>query len=165
MSYTAGQKVRVGDLLPGTIVQGGYGLRTSSSTAAAGAQGVMRLDGILLTAGRRYKIFTNTLVLVSSVANDQVTARISYDVTGANATTASALLALYNTPAVDSTANGMGGVVAASYLAAANVSLSIILWTQRLVGTGNARLISAGVGIEMFVKDMGVDTGDTGVDL
>ena len=41
----------------------------------------------------------------------------------------------------------------------------MLLWTQRLSGTGNASLAGVGNGIHMVIIDMGDDPGDTATEL
>lgn len=139
--------------------------RSTSSTAASAAQGVLRLDSVPLLAGRRYLIRTNTLILTSSVAADRGTARLSMSTSG-TATTGSTQYAVANSPAIDSTTDGCEVTAAFSYTPASNETASILLWTQRLTGTGNVRLLVTGsVSIDIEVVDMGISASDTGVDI
>lgn len=159
----AGQKVRRADLSIGEMIA--RASRATSSTAASAAQGVLRLDGVALTAGRRYVIRPSSLLLTSSVAADRGTARLAMDTTGAAATTGSTLYALNNSPPV-TVSDGVECTPWYSYTPSVNETVSIILFTQRLAGTGNIRLLVSGSStIDIEVFDCGVDPGDTGVDL
>lgn len=151
------------EFLPGTLIR--RGSRPSNSTAASAAQGALRVDSVPLTAGRRYWITTNALILRSTVANDRATARLSMSTAG-TATTGSTLYALVNTPNLDDTTNGGGSLVAFGYTPATNETASILLWHQRLAGTGNVNLaVTGSITIDLEVWDLGVDPGDSGVDI
>lgn len=168
MTILAGQVLTASEwnleLLAGTAIA--RGSRPTSSTAASGATGVLRIDGVALIAGRRYIIRTSNLIITSSVAADRGTARLSMDTAGGTATTASTLYAIANSLAIDSTTDGCEVTPAFSYTPSANQTCSILLWTQRLSGTGNVRLLVTGsTTIDIEVIDMGVDIGDTGTDL
>lgn len=146
--------------------QVGFTHRPTSSTAASAAQGVLRVSSIPLTFGMRYHIYTNTLIILSSVANDRATARLSHTVNNTNAGTGSTLMTLWNTPAIASTTDGVSGHLGYTYTPAApGEILSVCLWTQRLAGTGNIQLFATGAGIQLHVDCLGPAVADTGTDL
>jgi hypothetical protein len=167
--FLAGQIPTAGELelatAAGEVVNRGE--RVTNSTAASGAQGVLRVDGTALTAGRRYEITTNTLHITSSVAADRGVARLSMDTTGAQATTSSTVYGFANSPNIDSTTDAVNCLVRFFYTPAADQTVSVLLWTQRLSGTGNVRLIgiTGNASIQLEIIDRGVDVGDTGVDI
>ncbi len=140
--------------------------RGSSSTAASGSQGVLRLDDVPLKAGRIYEITTSTVIVTSSVAGDRVTARLTATLDGTTATTGSALYAIYNSAAIGAAGDGESGVVSFFHAPTTDETLSVLLMTARLSGTGNARLIVGGnTSIDIAVIDHGQDPGDTGIDI
>jgi len=145
----------------------GYAHRGTTSTAASAAQGVLRISSITLTFGRRYQIYTNTLIILPSVANDRATARLSHTVNNTNAGTGSTLMALFNTAVIASTSDGISGSLIYTYTPAApGEILSVCLWTQRLAGTGNISILgTVGAGIQIHVDCLGPDVADTGTDL
>lgn len=153
------------ELKPGTVIA--RASRSTASTAASAAQGVLRLDSVALISGRRYHIRTSALTITSSVATtDRGTARLSMDTTGVAATTASTAYSIANSPNIDNTTDGCDTKCEFFYTPGSNQTVSVILWTQRLAGTGNIRLILLGnQTIDIEVVDCGVDIGDTGVDL
>lgn len=152
------------ELKPGQVIA--RASRPTASTAASAAQGVLRLDNVSLISGRRYQIRTSQFTVVSSFANDRGTVRLSMDTTGAAATTASTAYSIANSPAIDNTTDGCDSRCEFNYTPGSNQTVSIILWTQRLAGTGNIRLTLLGnQTIDIEVVDCGVDIGDTGVDL
>lgn len=150
-------------LIAGQVIA--RGSRSTASTAAAGAQGVLRVDNIPLLAGRHYHIRTNSLTITSSVAADRVGCRLSLNTAGI-ATTASTVWAQANSPAIDSTGSGVDANLDFNYTPGVNETASVLLWTTRLTGTGNASLlVTASVTIDLEIIDHGVDPGDTGVDI
>lgn len=170
MTILAGQipsAIEVNNLeLPGRVIF--RASRSTASTAASGAQGVLRLDGVTVTSGRRYEIRTSTLLIRSSVAADRASVQFSMDTTGAAATTSSTRYAVFNTSNIDDTSNGTGAYLSFNYTAPADQTVSILLWTNRVSGTGNVNLVvagSSGQTIDIEVVDMGIDPGDTGVDI
>jgi len=144
------------------------GMRATDSTASAAAQGVLQVDDVLLTAGRLYRISTSNLLMTSSVAGDAPSARMSATYDGTVATTASTVIAICNGPAIPAsgTGNGVLGIICQFYVPAVNETLSVLLYTTRLTGTGNVKLIAPATNpITILVEDLGVDTGDIGVDI
>jgi len=147
----------------GTVV--GRGRRETNSTAASAEQSVLRVDGISLKSGNLYWIASGPLRPVTTVANDVHSVILRIDVAGAAATTSSSQL---QNQRVTSAATGTLDHVdiGAFYVAVADVTLSVLLSTARVSGTGTIALGAAStVPIDLFVIDCGVDPGDTGVDL
>jgi len=164
--YTAGQKIRRNDLLPGSCIARGN--RATNTTAASANTGALRLDGIPITAGRVYGVHTNGLHVIASVANDAGTVRISYVEGGANAATTDPVIAAYNSRAnltTSANTNGIGPLVG-RFTAATTGTVSILLFHGRLLGTGNISLLGTSFGgIDMMMFDLSDDPGDTGVDV
>lgn len=139
--------------------------RTTSSTASATAQGVLRLDNVSLLSGHVYWIVSGTLNIISTVSGDFCRALFAGDFTGSSATTGSTTLQVAQT-FTSGTTNASTISLAIAYTPGADQTASILLYTNRLAGTGNVRLISGSVNpIEFAVIDCGVDPGDTGVDI
>lgn len=160
----AGQKVRKGDLSIGEMIARGN--RLTDSTAASAAQGVLRIDNIPIIADRSYTVMTNALLMIATVANDSGTVRISYVENGTAATTDSTITG-YNSKTnliVSANANGVGPLVG-RITAVSSGTMSVLLWTQRMTGTGTVRLSSAFGGIQIMVYDGGSEPGDTGIDI
>lgn len=149
-------------LKTGTVIA--RGRRVTNSTAAATEQSVLRLDNVSVLAGRVYWIGTGPLGLDTTVAADIGAATLRVQA-GATATTASTRLASATGAMVNASfaeSCDCGGF----YVPAGDEVLSILLTTSRSNGTGNISLAaSATAPIDLFVVDMGVDPGDTGVDL
>lgn len=130
--------------------------RDTASTAASGAQGVLRLDDVPVYAGRRYEVYTSSLLMFSSVAADVGTARFSHTTDGTTPTTGSPLLQIWNGPAIPSTANGVGGILRRDYQPSTDHNLSVLLFTQRLSGTGLISLFASGNHrTELIIEDKG----------
>lgn len=147
----------LGSLPPEPLGVVGHAFRDTASTAASGAQGVLRIDNAQVWPGRRYEIYTSSMLMFSSVANDVGTARLTFTTTGAAAGTGSTLLQIWNGPVIPSTANGVGCLVQRTYLPATSHLLSVLLFTQRLSGTGLISLFgSANQRTELTIEDKGV---------
>lgn len=167
MALTALQKVTAAQYNDDTRKIIARGRRTSSSTPASAAQGVLRLDDIAVTGGRIYKVWTNTLVLLNSTAGNAASVRISYTTDGSTPTTASPMLCIGNTPDVPSAGDGANVMLCGIFVAAPGDVLSLLLYTIRHVSgdAGNVSIFAGATPIEMFVEDIGEDPGDTGVDI
>lgn len=145
----------------------GYAHRGTTSTAASAAQGALRISSIPLTQGMRYRIYTNTMVLIPSVNDVRATLRLSHTVNNTNADTGSTLMALVNLPVATSTSDGLSAQVEYTYTpAGAGETLSVCLWHQRLAGTGTVHILgTVGAGIQLHVECLGPTVTDTGTDL
>lgn len=150
-------------VLAGNII--GWGRRTTSSTAASAEQSVLRVDGIAMTSGRIYLIQSSSLALDTTVSADSGRAVLRYDNTGAAATTSSTVLTV--SPTYCGNAAQQDAVqISVIYVPSADETVSILLSTIRLAGTGNISLSAAATSpIDLFVIDCGESPGDTGVDL
>jgi hypothetical protein len=140
--------------------------RFTSSTGAAGAQGVLRLDAVAVPANHLIVIDTSNLLIFSTVAGDTGSARIAYTTDGTTAGTGSTLLTLWNSSAIATTGGGTGAMLSI-FLPILSVpySLSALLFTLRITGTGLISLFaSAGVtSTQLRVWDWGPAPADTGV--
>lgn len=152
--------------LPGTVIA--RGRRTTSSTGTTSEVGVLRLDGVSLISGRLYAVRTGLLALNGTVATDTFFARIRYDTTGANATTSSTILPGADAQDEENDASWHSTKsISALYVPGANQTVSFLLTAGRLIGSGTVTLQATATDrlIEMLVTDLGVDVGDTGVDI
>jgi hypothetical protein len=150
-------------LKSGTVIA--RGRRETSSTASGSEQSVLRVDSIPVVSGRLYGIETSALLLDTSVANDIARGILRVDTTGAAATTASTSVTTGQTRLADAT---IGNTVTLKTTTAATAtgSWSVLLSTSRVSGSGNISITgTSGQPIEIIVTDLGVDPGDTGVDL
>lgn len=172
MPYFAGQKLRASELndlidkdsvLPlGVIARGN---RITSSTTTTTEIGVLRLDNVPVYAGRTYRIYTSALRLDTSVANDVVRANLRITTDGSAATTSSTLLSLSQVRAEDVTDQYTAPIVI-DYSPPNDGLLSILLTVSRSSGTGNVSIIATGTApCNLVVEDIGLDPGDTGVDI
>lgn len=151
------------ELLPGTVIA--RGRRVTSSTAAAAEQSVLRVDAIPVKSGRLYWIATGSLALDTTVSADSGRCLLRYDNTGASATTASTVLTVSPTYCGNN-AQQDAVQIGVFYAPASDETLSILLTTARLAGTGNISLLAAATSpIDLYVMDCSVDPGDSGVDL
>lgn len=151
----------------GTIIARGSRSTNSSSTSGTTELAVLRVDNITVKAGRLYLIYTGTVGVDVSVANDGARLLIRYDNTGANATTSSTLLTysqmILSNIGVQESMQTMG-----TYAPGSDQTLSVLLALGRATGTGVLFVdcqSTATRPCELLVADMGPDPGDTGVDL
>jgi hypothetical protein len=137
---------------------------TASSSATTTEIGVLRLDSIPVVSGRAYRIWTSPMQLYSNVAGDVVAARIRVSTSGA-ATTASTVLGIALTSSAQTSTGTIqpeSRAMSEVYVASSTTTLSVLLSLARNTGTGNGQIL---VGEDLVVEDIGVDPGDTGVDL
>lgn len=143
----------------------GRGRRLSNSSSTTTEIGVLELDDIPIKAGRLYKVETSSLLLVTSVANDTVVARLRTTTDGSTPGVASTLLT-QSAERIEVTGNGGYAHVVGTYAPAVDETLSVLLSVARVSGTGSVSMnFSSAVPIEVWVMDMGEDPGDTGVDI
>lgn len=148
------------------IVPGGYGKRTTASLSTTTEVGVLRLDGLAVTAGRQYKISTSPLNMFSTVAGDLIEASIRVSTTGAATTTSTHLTGL-----VESAFSGGGSQrtqgLQVTYAPAATGALSVLLSVGRGGGgSGSVSILgSGGYPLEMWVEDMGPAAPNSGINI
>jgi hypothetical protein len=138
--------------------------RETDGTTTTTEIGVLRIDGMALKSGRHYVVLTSDIVISSSVNNDVITGRFRYTTDGTTATTSSTQLAQLN--GIFNFAAGAGMVITTEINPASDQTVSLLLSVGRTAGTGNVKFLGNAVyPICIWVYDMGVDTGDVGVDL
>lgn len=153
------------DSLETAAVLKAVGIRNSNSSTTTTEIGVLRIDDIPILSGHRYKIETNSITLHSSVANDVVRATIRYTTDASTPTTSSTQLCDAQLSAVNTTFPATS-IASGSYVPGSNQTLSVLLTVSRQTGTGNAQLLgSATFPIELYINDLGPDSGDVGVDV
>lgn len=140
------------------------GNRSTNSSTTTTEVGVLRVDGTTLVPGRLYEIYTGPLRFFSSVTGDIVSAALRYRLDGASAGTGDTTLV--NAPDKAHTANldqGASQTLRAQLTVGSISTLSVLLTVGRVAGTGNVAIL--GGPIDLFIEDMGIDPGDTGVDI
>jgi len=141
------------------------GIRTSNSSTTTTEVGVLRIDDIVTTAGHRYEIKVNAIALHSTVNGDVVRANIRYTTDGSTPTTASTALTDAQLT-VNNTTFPTTNIASGSLVATLGQVLSVLLSVQRISGSGNAQILgSATFPIELYINDLGPDSGDVGVDI
>lgn len=135
------------------------GNRPSNKVIATTETGVLRVDAIPVLAGHAYEISVPRLRVSFVAAADRVKFVLRGSTTGA-ATTSSALIARCEQTDRNSTA------LIGYWFAGANATLSVILSGIEYSGSSVATLqgVDEG-GIDMVIMDLGLDAGDSGVDL
>lgn len=149
--------------LPGQIIARGR-RPTSSPTTTTTEIGVLRLDAVPVLLGRVYGIYTSTIQLASTVANDGIASNLRLNAAGI-ATTASTSIGTVRDQMVNAT-TGFTGSFSRLYVPSADVNISVLITVVRVTGSGNCLMTgSADSPIELWVVDHGDDPGDTGVDI
>lgn len=147
----------------GKIIARGERTTASSSTSGTTETGVIRVDGITLTAGFAYMVTTGPMRYDMTVTTDRIKANLRWSSSG-SATNASTLLAQWESvPAADLNSGGpvFGFIYPSSTFTNASVRLSIV----RASGTGTFQAMAdTGPGIQLMVIAYGEDPGDSGVD-
>lgn len=155
-----------GTSVPRGIVKWGERTTASSTTTAADA-GVLRVDNISYLSGRMYKIWTTPLHLDSSVANDEIRARLRQSTSG-NASTGSGILSGTTVHArqVDAAVSESHSIQT-TYTPATNETGSILLCVGRIAGSGNCRISNSDGDetIRLYIEDIGIAPSDSGVDI
>jgi len=138
--------------------------RESDSSTTTTETGVLQIEGLVLKAGRHYRVSTGPLQANSSVLNDVITARIRYTTDGSTATTSSTQLAQMT--ADHNISAGKGWPILSEITPAADQIVSLLLTVGRTSGSGNALLEGNAVyPICVWVDDAGLDTGNVGISL
>jgi hypothetical protein len=143
--------------------------RTTASTAASAATGVLRLDDKPILAGHTYRI-TWKAQLAGTVLGDVLRGEIKYTTDASTPTTTSTGLPgsyadIVN--AVGSSTVGHGLTITTDYTPVTDETLSVLLITERISGTGNVNMQATGglIVTQMYIDDMGDDPGNTGTDI
>ena len=143
---------------PGQIIA--RGKRNSNFVGIDGTErGIMRLDAISIVAGRRYMLLAGPSRFSPATATDICRAQIRYSEAG-TATTASTVVS-YVEAAGSVSQMLMGGFTAVS----TNQITSVLFTGQRATGSSATTWISDSGGFRLKVIDLGVDVGDTGINL
>lgn len=141
--------------------------RTTASSGSTGTEvGVLRLDDVPIYAGRLYRIFTGNLNIDTSVADDIAHCRLRITTDGSTPSTSSTQLG--GGMRDDMASASAGPIIAITHLYApsADETLSVLLTVNRIAGTGTIVIYGdATTTIDLAIEDVGLDPGDTGVDI
>lgn len=165
MTLASGSRALASDVTAASRKLVKFGRRESNSTTTTTEVGVMTLDDITFVGGRRYLVETSALLLDGSIANDVIRATIRYTTDGSTPTTSSTILCLaqdiqpnINFPITTSPSS--------TYAPSVDEAFSALLTVSRATGTGTVGMLGGTTTpIEILVWDLGVDIGDTGVDI
>ncbi len=139
------------------------GRRTTTSSTTTTEVGVLRLTASV-RAGRAYMISTSPLRLNSTVSDDRIYAIVRHTTNGTTPSVAS-------TPLHTITALMRSSVPSLPmlfpYVASTDHTLGLLLCVGRWTGTGTVSIVTDASmpTIDLTVVDLGVDPGDTGVDI
>lgn len=142
------------------------GKRTAAKTLVAGTEtGALRLNATLL-ANRSF--FIVSMGSVSSTVNEaaQVSNLFRFNTTGSNASTSDASLGGWTGPTIAGSGAGSYIIQALYTTGGSNVTMSVLLTTRRVSGTGTITIASAdGGGPEIWFIDAGPSITQTGTDI
>jgi hypothetical protein len=162
----------------GNLVVTGYGpgrclararrITSSSTTTGTTDIGVLRMDDVAIPAGHLIAIMSSPLAIDGATANDEIRARMRYTTDGSTPSVSSTILPGSKVQIRQTDANvPEQRTIFTTYTPAGAETLSILLCTSHVAGTGAAGIFADGTEdiIEFSVWDMGVDPGDTGTDI
>ncbi len=146
----------------------GRGQRSTSSTTTTTTEvGVLRVDNLALPAGRRYLFVTSPVIFNSTVAADLIVFTLRINTAGTATTSSTRIMDL-----VESSYSASGPQRSQSLIAPYSPSgaetVSALLSVARTSGTGTVGILVASSplhDIRLDVFDIGIDPGDTGVDV
>ncbi len=169
MAFLAGEVRRASDLndafVGGVVARGNrQSVSTSTSTTSAtSGQGVLRLS-CPLRSGRLYRIEALEFGVYSSAAAT-VGAQLTATVDGTTPTAASTLLT-FGQRIVPTGSEVQTLSLNRLYVPGSDLTLGLLLSIWRVAWSGNVQVYGASTWpIELLVTDLGVDTGDVGVDI
>lgn len=165
VTLQSGSRALASDVIAASRKLVKFGRRESNSTTTTTEQGVMTLDDIPITAGRRYLIETSALLLDGSIANDVIRAVIRYTTDGSTPTTSSTILCL-DQDIQPNVSFPIGASPSSTYAPVSDETLSLLLSVARVTGTGTVGMLGGSTTpIEVLVWDLGTDIGDSGTDI
>lgn len=144
--------------------------RTASNTSAtvgATETGFIRLDGIAIRNGYRYRVEAARMILITSATTTTGVARMRGSTSGAATTSSTQLLGAELRPGTaPDTTNVPEHVLIGYWDATASGTLSVIVTIQRAAGSGTVGLYATGgTAIPVMVFEVGPTPTDSGVDL
>lgn len=147
------------DLSAGCVA---FGRRTTSSSVSTTAEvGVLRLDGISVYSGRRYKITTSPLNMFSTVSGDLMNAHIRVSTSGVATTSSTQLTGLVES-AFSAAASQRTQGLNITYTPGLTGTLSVLLSISRDGGTGNVSINASAIyPADLVVEDIGPDPAST----
>lgn len=142
-------------------------ITNSSSSTSTTLVGVLRLDDIPLKANTSYRITWRGSFDVAT-ATDTMRGLITHTTDGTTPTTSSGTLKGSGGEVPFTSASSATTVtVVTDYTPGADLTLSLLLCIQHVIGTSAGILVAADThfNTDMYVDDMGDDPGDTGTDI
>lgn len=146
----------------GTVIRRGVRTTTSTGTSGTTSMGVMRIDSIPTKADHIY-VFKLMCHPDSTVSTDTVRVDICYQTSGVNATTSDAVL-----PGSQGFVKlGSPLYIETTFSSAVDFpAMSALLRVTRTAGSGSATLFADGTRTTaLVIAALGIDPGDTGVDI
>lgn len=136
----------------------------TTTTSSANAQGVLRLDGVSMVAGRLYEVSVPNIGVGSSQAGGQIGVQLTYTVDGSVPDPGDTTITVtyVATPA----AQYFGTTLGVTAVVGSDLTFRTLLSFWRVSGGGTSYIEGKSYWpVEILVKDLGVDPGDSGVDI
>lgn len=161
--FTALQRARASDINGEVLKLVRRGTRTANKNTITAEVGVLRVDSIPVRAGRAYAVMLTNFGVDGAAATDVGLIRVRYDETGAAATTASTQLSAVRMTVDSATEYPIVPFLATYYPGASDRTLSLLMTAQATAGTIN--ILPDSNGLDLLILHLGLDPGDTGVDI
>lgn len=138
---------------------------TNSSTTTTTEIGVLRVDDVPITGGHRIEVKVNAIFLHSTTTTDVVRATIRYTTDGSTPTVSSTQLCAAQISVANNSFPATN-IASGTYVPSSDQTLSVLLTVIRMTGGGNVQILATSTfPAELSIVDLGIDTGDVGVDL
>jgi hypothetical protein len=151
------------------IVNRARRVTTSGNATTTGvATAVLRLDDTTIAGGYLYGIRTSSLALQASAVGTYCRAQIHYTTDGSTPTTSSSVLPGAVTQTISAVVSqSINSPILGLYSPGSDEVLSLLLSIVRTGGTaGNVTIFADATNtIDMWIENLGLDPGDSGVDL
>lgn len=142
------------------------GRRTTGTSASSGTEvPFLRIDDVIVPAGRLIRVHTSSLMHVVSLDVQTFAVIARYTTDGSTPTITSPILSSEQLRMTESDF-GETAELSVLYAPAGNETLSVLLSVKRINGTGSGSLqASATQPIDLIIEDVGADPGNIGVSL
>lgn len=140
---------------------------TTSGGSTGTAVAVLRLDDIPIVGGYLYGIRTSPLALQCTSTGASCRAQIHYTTDGTTPTTSSTVMPGAVTQSISgAVSQSTNSPILGLYSPGSDETLSLLLSVIRSAGAGTVTIFADATNtIDMWVEQLGLDPGDTGVDL
>jgi hypothetical protein len=148
------------------IIARGRRLTTSGGSTGT-AVAVLRLDDVPIAGGYLYGIRTSPRALLCTSTGASCRAQIHYTTDGTTPTTSSTVLPGAVTQSISgAVSQSTNSPILGLYAPGSAETLSLLLSVIRSAGAGTVTIFADATNtMDLWIENMGIDPGDTGVDL